>query len=171
METTTDPALQETREYLVKTLRGILADEYVLMNKTSCYLWDSSSPFFGTSSNKIFHKVYDELKKNVEAISEVLKTKTSRVFLSVDDIISGTRLKKSRFFQSKVAAVEMLIKDHRTVIQHLEDSINEFAFTVESECVSLFKMLRDNHEKICRKFLKFVKDIFSYKSVRVARDL
>jgi DNA-binding ferritin-like protein len=170
METTTGPALQEIRAYLITTLKGVLADEYVLMNKTASYLSDPSSPFLGHNTHKLFQKIYEELKRNAEAISVVLKRKTNDVFLSLNEIVVRTRIKKTEFFSSRVAAIEMLIRDHTTVIRFLEDVINEFAFTIETDCVELFKMLREAHTEICEQYHKVLKEIFSYRGNRFQKQ-
>jgi hypothetical protein len=159
-----DPAAAGSKDYLIQSLKCILADEYMIMNKTSGFIRDCSSKNEKPDS-KLLNDIYEDLKNNAAYINCVLKKKGERVFLSINDIISSTRLKKSQLPESRIASIEMLIEDHLSIIQHLEEAINDFAFTVENDCLILFKKLRDIHKKIIGKFKNYTKEIFTYKRV------
>jgi DNA-binding ferritin-like protein len=160
MEVVKDPE-PGTASELVLTLKCLLADEYVLMNKTSTCLLDPSSPF-SNDNNAVFQSIYNDLKKSTEQIMEILRDRSNQVLVSINEILKNTQLKNSSLLKSRVAAIEILLDDHLKVIKFLDRAIEKFAHLSGDKSIQVFKALKDKHNITCVKLHKYLKEIFNY---------
>jgi predicted AlkP superfamily phosphohydrolase/phosphomutase len=83
----------DTNTYITSALKCLLADEYILMNRTSSCLLDAASPFINIKNN-FFQGIYDDLKRSSEQVATALKEKTENVAITINDIVSNTSIKK-----------------------------------------------------------------------------
>ena len=168
METEIDAPKAGATGELILALERLLADEYILLNKASHCLLDSSSPFAGETS-PLFQTLHQQLKTNTEIITELLKRKRSWLSFSINDIISKTHLKNTSTSSSKVGTVEMLLDDHFRVIKQVDEVMEKFSVEMQSEEVLLLKQVREQHLSICSTFRDYLKELFNYNSKNLNR--
>jgi DNA-binding ferritin-like protein len=154
----------DTNTYITSALKCLLADEYILMNRTSSCLLDAASPFVNIKNN-IFQGIYDDLKRSSEQVAIALKKKTENIAITINDIVSNTSIKKKDInWRSKVAVLETLVADNQVVISRLDEVITDLTIYKETESLTIFNQIRQTHRRICVKLRLFIKKLLHSKA-------
>lgn len=165
MESENEPdKQQEKKEQLITGLKCLLADEYILLNKTSFCLLDDNSPF-ANNGLKLFQQLVEEVRVNIELVKEILHKQSEKVSLSIDDIISNTQLKKQENYQSKVSAIEVFLDDHFKIIQLIE-KLMHYDYLEELDKERLLQIV-NSHKDCSNSLNKFLKELFNYRSIKM----
>ncbi|MDB5193539.1 MAG: hypothetical protein JWQ96_3102 [Segetibacter sp.] len=144
MRTQEELPVEEQKKEFAERLNKLLADEYVLMNKTSTCLFKSSSPAF----QKVPQIVYEELKKNVQEILAMLKRKKLNALISINDILSNTRLNNNIDFSSKASLFSILINDHSSIANNIDKDLSKGKAGSDLELRKLFETIKKRHQLI-----------------------
>ena len=155
MNTTNEPFVTyRLNTSLANQLNPLLADEYILMNKTVTFLLNMNS----TPPKEMVEQVYDELKKNVSEVKQVLQSKLDGVTLSIDDFINNTRLQTHSKFTSQVALFELLIADHHFIVSNLNAIING---PHEDDIASVMTGIKNRHLTIAERLRFYLQQTFN----------
>ncbi len=123
-------------------LDELLADEYVLMNKTVNLLL--SLPI--VPEPDVPEKVYDELKKNIKEILAFLKSHELPIHLSIDNFLEKTRLISTSVIISCAAWFQHILSDHHFIIARINEALN--CLTTIDEAYPVFENIKLRHHKI-----------------------
>jgi DNA-binding ferritin-like protein len=115
--TTTDTIKTLTEKHL----NSLLADEYILMNKTITFLCN----LIPAPSKEMIEQLYDDLKTNVDKIKQLLKARKAVSNLSITSFLTNTGLQTDIKSTSPIPAFEMLIADHDFIQKSITGYINE----------------------------------------------
>lgn len=149
-------------KHIIASLKKLLADEFILMNKTTACSLNDASPFADEPSG-IFLEVYEKLKHNSEMISAFLKTR-SALSLSITEIVSNTSLKNHAINRlGKVAIIENFLSDNKQMLSNMNETISELVLYGEQECATMLKQVNDTHKTIINKYNKFLSEIINPK--------
>ena len=150
--------------YITSSYRCLLADEFIIMNKTSSCLLDPSSPFINFKS-KLFQNIYDEVKRNRELVASALKQKSSTIRLTINEIVTNTSLKKANInWKSKVAVLETLLADNQLVLAKLDETITDLTIYNEKEGVAVLAQVRESHRRICMRLRMLMTTVLNPRS-------
>jgi hypothetical protein len=148
--------------YVTSAFKCLLADEFIIMNKTSSCLLDASSPFL---NNNIFQAIYDDVKNNSALITSALKQKTKSLSITINDIVTNTSLKKrSTNGKSKVAVLETLLADNLVVLSRLDEVITDLTIYTEKEPLVVFSRVRESHRRICMRLRLLIRKAVNSKT-------
>ena len=114
-----EPALSPLPNYLHQHFDELLADEYVLMNKTVNLLL--SLPLVPEAV--VPETVYDELKKNIKEITAFLKSYELPIHLSINNFLEKTRLISSPVLISCAAWFQHILSDHHFIISRINEAL------------------------------------------------
>lgn len=147
-------ANQHLKTSLANQLKPLLADEYILMNKTVTFLLNMQS----TPAKEMVEQVYDELKKNVSEVKLILQNIMAGLTISIDDFIANTRLQTHSKFTSQVALFELLIADHHFIVTKLNAVIKE---PHEEEIVQVITGIKNRHITIADRLRFYLQQTFN----------
>ncbi|HEX8331428.1 MAG TPA: hypothetical protein VF622_02330 [Segetibacter sp.] len=160
----------DVNTYITSAFKCLLADEFIIMNKTSSCLLDASSPFISLN-NYFFQNLYDEVKRNSELVTSALKQKTKNVCITINDIVTNTSLtKKDINWKSKVAVLETLLADNLVVLSRLDEVITDLTVYSEKECKAVFATVRESHRRICMKLRLLIKKVMNAKTINTDKE-
>jgi hypothetical protein len=145
--------------YITSAFKCLLADEFIIMNKSSNCLLDVSSPFSGINNN-FFQTLYKDVKRNSELLTAALKQKGKNVCITIDDIVTHTSLnKKDINWKSKVAILESLLADNLVVLSKLDEIITDLTIYSEREFIVVFTKVRESHRRICMRLRLLIRRV------------
>lgn len=128
--------------FIHRHLDHLLADEYVLMNKTVNLLL--SLPI--VPAKEVPEKLYDELKKNVKEITVFLKANHQPVNISINNFLEKTRLTPLPNTSGWYAGFQLLQHDHQYLINRISEVLH--FLTSEDETYIFFEKILNRHEDI-----------------------
>jgi hypothetical protein len=156
--------------YITSAFKCLLADEFIIMNKTSSCLLDASSPFRDLN-NFFFQNIYDEVKKNSELVTSSLRQKAKNVCITINDIVTNTSLtRKDINWKSKVAVLETILADNLVVLSKLDEVITDLTIYREKEYKAVFSMVRESHRRICMRLRLLIKKVVNAKTTNSDKE-
>ncbi|MCY7420820.1 MAG: hypothetical protein LH478_03645 [Chitinophagaceae bacterium] len=140
--------------FMYHHLDELLADEYVLMNKTVNLLL--CLPI--VPEKEVPEMVYDQLKKNVKDITTFIKANALSINLSINNFLEKTRLSSTPTLNGCYAWFQHIIADHQFIISRIDEVLS--FLQNEDEVYHFFKQIRERHTAISG-FLNHYKQDFS----------
>lgn len=137
-----ETTLSTLPNYLHRHLDELLADEYVLMNKTVNLLLSLAI----VPEPEVPEKVYDELKKNIKDITSFLKSHELPFQLSINNFLEKTRLTSTPVLTSSAAWFQHILSDHHFIIIRINEALN--CLTTIDETYPVFNDIKLRHHKI-----------------------
>ena len=144
-------------DYLHRHLDELLADEYVLMNKTVNLLFSLDV----VPEPEVPEKVYDELKKNIKDITSFLKLHELPFHLSINNFLEKTRLTSTPVITNCAAWFQHILSDHQYIISRINEVLN--CLTTIDETYTVFNDIKLRHLKIVAflsEYMEQVKKVF-----------
>lgn len=123
MMTEPDIAEEHTTTAETNKLLHVLADEYILMNKTAYFLWNVSLQ----TTDKMVSELYTSLKVNIADLNETMHN-YQPVWLSIKNILKHTRLSNTRPQPHPIASLQMLLEDHRYLLDLFKNDLRKNVF-------------------------------------------
>lgn len=124
-------------------LNQLLADQYILMNKTVDFLLHMSS----TPPVKMVEIIYDQLRVNVNLITDYLKKHSYTVNISIENFLNNTRLQTAAKDNGHAATFESLIADHYYVAGELDADMNGQT-NADVQLMETFSFIKIRHEQM-----------------------
>jgi Na+/phosphate symporter len=149
-------------ENLLDGLRGLLADHYILLNKTSYCILDTDSPF-DTSGITILQRLYEQIKNNAQQLNELIKNRLLTSARSMNDILYNTQLKKQVNNLSKVAIIDMLLDDLLRVNNYSENLLKKHNDQLSRDEADALSGINESNKSCSHLLNMFLKEIFNYK--------
>lgn len=143
------PVISTVPNHIHRHFNELLADEYVLMNKTVNLLL--CLPI--VPEPKFPEAIYDELKKNIKEITAFLKSQELPIQLSINNFLEQTRLASSPAITSCAAWFNHIISDHQFIIARISEAL--LCLTTEDEVHPVFNVIRERHEGIVSYLLAY----------------
>jgi starvation-inducible DNA-binding protein len=114
------------RENVVRILRGILADEYLLYTKTRNYHWNVEGMSFG-ALHDMFQQQYEKLDGFIDDTAERIRALGYYSPGSMAEFIHHSRLleEPSGSYPEAKEMVRRLAQDHQTLIRELRKGVHE----------------------------------------------
>ena len=131
-----------TSLYIHQHLDELLADEYVLMNKTVNLLL--CLPI--VPGQDVPEKIYDELKKNVKDITAFLKAQALSINLSINNFLEKTRLISSPPLTGCFEWFQHIISDHHFIIARIDEALS--SLTYKDYVYIVFEKIKVRHSAI-----------------------
>ena len=103
-----------------ETLAGLLADTYVLYNRTQLYHWNVEGPQF-RALHTLFEEQYRDLALAVDMIAERIRTLGYYAPGSLQELADNTRLDQERVAHDAKDMVLHLVEGHQEVARRLEE--------------------------------------------------
>lgn len=125
--------------FIRQHLDELLADEYVLMNKTVNLLL--CLPI--VPEQEVPETVYDELKKNVRDITAFLKAQALSINLSINNLLEKTRLISTPALTGCYAWFQHIIADHHFIIARINEALG--SLTNEDYVYPVFEKIKERH--------------------------
>ena len=98
-------------------LNALLADHYILMNKTSLLLIEDNV----YNIQHHLDATYADLKKNVAAIVEFCRNNQAQVSISINNFLHHTRLIANTPVKNVESFIEQLLLDYETTINNTHE--------------------------------------------------
>jgi starvation-inducible DNA-binding protein len=109
----------ENREYVVKILVGLLADEYVLYTKTRKYHWNVTGTRF-QQLHEFFKVQYTQLEVIVDDVAERIPQLGGKAVATLEEFKQFTQLKEDAGqYPDANKMLSNLLDDHETIIRSL----------------------------------------------------
>lgn len=102
-------------EALAEGLSGLLADTYVLYNRTQLYHWNVEGPHF-RALHGLFESQYQELAEAVDVIAERIRAVGFYTPGSLPELLRSTRLRETRVARDANEILIHLINGHQQVV-------------------------------------------------------
>ena len=136
------PTLPTMSLFIHHHLDELLADEYVLMNKTVNLLL--CLPI--VPEKEVPETVYDELKKNVKDITAFLKLNAHSTNLSINNFLEKTRLASMPTIESCYAWFQHIINDHQFIVLRIDEMLS--ILENNDDVYQIFKQIKKRHTAI-----------------------
>ena len=109
----------KNREYVVKILATLLADEYVLYTKTRKYHWNVTGSRF-QQLHEFFKVQYTQLEVIVDDVAERIPQLGGKAVATLEEFKQFTRLKEDAGqYPDANKMLSNLLNDHETIIRSL----------------------------------------------------
>jgi len=134
------------RRTIAKELTGILADTYVLMNRTQLYHWNIEGPHF-KGLHDLFETQYRELFDAVDDIAERIRTIGYYTPGTLDDFIQSSEMPRERVARDSREILIHIIEGHQQVIQRLKLAMRQAEAAHDDGTLDLLAERLRVHEK------------------------
>ena len=108
---------------VVRTLRGCLADTYILMAKTQAYHWNVVGPLFH-SVHELTEQQYGDLFQAVDDLAERIRALGELAPTSLQGMLNGTVLCEDSGNPTTRDMLTNLARDHEIVVRRVRDSVD-----------------------------------------------
>lgn len=118
---------EDSRKEVVKMLKQLLADEYLMYTKYRNAHWNVEGIDFH-SKHVFFEEEYGKLEKTIDEVAERIRMLGFYSPGTLKGFLELSQLNENGPEQnSSVAFMEVLLKDHRSIIQFIRESIGDNA--------------------------------------------
>lgn len=115
---------RDDRENLAELLSSALSDTYVLYAKIQGFHWNVRGPnFYGI--HKMTEEQYEDLHGAIDEVAERIRAIGFLAPTTLGRFISGAKVKEAEMTDDAPAMLEILVKDHQTVVKSLRDAVEE----------------------------------------------
>lgn len=143
---TTKENTNDMRRTIAAELSGLLADSYVLMNRTQLYHWNIEGAQF-KGLHDLFEKQYRELVEAVDEIAERIRTIGYYTPGSLDDIIKASEMPRDRLARDSREILLHLIEGHQQVIRRAKLGMRQADEAHDHATLDLLSERLRTHEK------------------------
>lgn len=137
---------EDSRRKIGTELTGLLADTYVLMNRTQLYHWNIEGPQF-KGLHDLFEKQYRELFEAVDDIAERIRTIGYYTSGTLADFLDASELPVDRVARDSRDILLHLIEGHQQVIRRSKSILRHAEASGDEGTVDLVAERLRVHEK------------------------
>lgn len=131
---------------VVKSLKAVLADTYVLYIKTQNFHWNIVDPRF-YPLHKMLQEHYEAMALAVDEIAERIRMLGEISPGSMQEFLTLTSLKESAGTLSGDEMLKVLLADHEAVVRHLRQHIHQALELKDDGSADMMIELIRFHEK------------------------
>lgn len=133
-------------DQVVKDLRHILADTYVLYTKTQFFHWNVTGPLF-FMLHAAFEKQYEELAEAVDVLAERLRSLNQFAPGTMPQFAKITGLETKAELGSAITMISELLHDHEHLVRELQDTIENAEKAGDQATMDLMIERQTYHQK------------------------
>ncbi len=112
------------RQKLADLLSSALADTYVLYAKIQGFHWNVRGPnFYGI--HKMTEEQYEDLHGAIDEVAERIRAVGFLAPTTLSRFVASATVKEGEMTDDAPAMLEILVKDHQTVVKSLRDAVEE----------------------------------------------
>lgn len=131
---------------IVEKLNVILADTYVLYTKTQGFHWNIKGIHFG-SLHEFFGTLYERLLPAIDQIAERIRTLGAPAPGSLKQMLNLSTLDEILEIPNEKKMLQGLLLDHEMLVRNIRTVINEISDTVDEGTIDLLIERLQDHEK------------------------
>jgi len=149
---------EKERDEVVRILKNLLADEYILYTKTKNYHWNVTGPQFH-DLHEFFGKQYEEVDEIVDDVAERARQLGGMSVGTLSEFLKNTRMKEHpNEYPDARTMISNLLDDHEAIIRNLRMDADATAEKYHDMGTNDFLIgLMEQHEKMAwmlRSFLE-----------------
>lgn len=134
------------REAIAESLKHVLADTYLLYLKTQNFHWNVTGPHFN-SLHTMFETQYNALALAADEIAERIRALGFYAPGSFEQYTKLANIKEATTVPSDQAMLEILLRDHETLIKSLARTLSIAEEANDQPTVDLATQRMQDHEK------------------------
>lgn len=140
---------KENLSKVTEILSVVLADEFVLLNKTKKAHWNVEGADF-YNKHLFFEQQYNQLDEIVDSVAERIRTLGHYAPASLKEYLALTHLSEHALeTNDSLTYMNELLCDHESILIHLRENINNFASELRDAGTSDYITgLLETHEKM-----------------------
>lgn len=138
---------ERQRSAVGRILNTLLADEFLLYNKTRRFHWNVEGPHF-SELHKFFESQYEQLDEVIDEVAERARALDIMAAATLREYLSSTRLKENPA-KTEQDMLKALLNDHQAIVRSLRDDLVTCAEQLGDAGTSDFLTgLMEQHEKM-----------------------
>jgi starvation-inducible DNA-binding protein len=135
-------------EQVVRALNVLLADEFLLYQKTRNYHWNVTGPQF-VQLHEFFEKQYKELEKIIDDVAERARALGGNAIGTVKELAEHARLKESPGeYPDAQTMIRTLFEDHQAIVRHIRADLKNAPVDEHRITNDFLALLMEKHEKM-----------------------
>lgn len=136
-----------TENSVIKDLKHLLADTYILYTKTQHFHWNVTGNLF-FMLHKAFEEQYEQLADAVDLIAERLRALKEPAIGSFEQFQKNAGIKSAQNIPDAQGMISELLADHEHLIQELQSMIRRADEAKDDSTMDMMIERQGHHQKL-----------------------